>query len=155
LETPERWMGELDNIGRTRCAGNCSPKAQNKATSNEHSLRIGWRLNGRSDNDNEAADYYTPAATETISQQATEGKGGDLSQVVDDKDNTGGRTCAGQVECLLVCCHGVDGTFELLAVVSDTTSRGNAPIRDESKPFIVDTRYPIPHYKLVNDGLWR
>jgi hypothetical protein len=64
-----RRMGKFDGISWTCCRSNGSTKTKDEATANELSHRVGGRLDGSSDEDEQATDEDTDTTAVTISKQ--------------------------------------------------------------------------------------
>jgi hypothetical protein len=69
-------------------------------------------LDSSSNQDKRAANEDADATTIAIGKKSAEGKCSNLAKVVDDEDDAGGRTFAGQAEGSLKGLHGVDGTHK-------------------------------------------
>lgn len=70
------------------------------------------RLNCSAYKHKKASDKYTNATTVSVGEETAEGKRGNLTEVVDDENDTGTRSLTRKIERLLVSLHSIDRAHE-------------------------------------------
>jgi len=101
-------MCELNSICRSSCGGKRSTKAKYKSSPNKLSSFVSRCLNSSSNQDSSTSDENTNPSPVTICKETTEGKGSNLTEIVDDKDQASTRPCTAETEAVLVGSHRVD-----------------------------------------------
>lgn len=102
----------LDSICRASSRGNARAKAKYEATTDKLLEAVGGPLNGGADDNKQAANKYTDPSSPAVSQEAAEGEGGNLPQIVDDEDDA--RTGPGSAEphIRLIMVHSVNSSHQ-------------------------------------------
>lgn len=88
-------MCELDSVGGSGSGGDGSTESKKEATADEVSHFVRRGLDSSSDQYKRASNEDTQTAAVSVSKKTAEREGCNLSQVVDDEDDTGAGALSG------------------------------------------------------------
>jgi hypothetical protein len=105
-------VSQLNCVRGSSGTCNACTKAKDESPANELWSVVRSRLDSSTNDHQRTANEDADSTAVTVRQETTEGERGNLSAVVDDKDDTSTAAFTSKTERILVALHGIDGAHQ-------------------------------------------